>query len=478
MLAAMIAARLARRQPSSLNALALSAGGLVAASPALVDDLSFQLTVAATAGVVGLGPWLAVRWGHGAIATALAACAGAQLATLPFTVPAFSVLPLVGAALNLVAVPWTGLCLVLGLGWAVVALAEPAWGAMLVPWFDPLARPFGWLAALPAHPSVSAPLALGVPACAVLAAAVLVLAARPWRLVLLAPLLGLLLLPDRSHDLEVTLLDVGQGDAILLRDRGRAILVDGGGWPGGDFGGRVLLPALARLGVRSLDAAVLSHPDADHCAGVADLAAYVPIDELWIAPGWGGAPCLRRLLAGRARRARLLWRGDRVAWRRWSFAVLHPPPGEHGAGNDRSLVIEARAGGRSLLLTGDIPEAVETALVRRRVLEPVDLLKVAHHGSRSSTSLPFLASITPRWALISAGRSNAYGHPADAVLHRLGRRRTEVLRTDHHGRVRLRWRPGGPLRVEVSRAPGFGDRGRGRQRLGPPRLVFETLAPP
>jgi competence protein ComEC len=478
MLAAMMGARLARRPPSSLNALALAAGALVATSPSLVDDLSFQLTVAATAGVVGIGPWLAGRWGRGALTTPLAACAGAQLATLPLTVPAFSVLPLGGSALNLVAVPWTGLCLVLGLCWAVVALVDPAWGAALVSAFDPLARPFGWLAALPPHPLVSAPLAFGTAAATTLAAAILFLAARPRRLLLLVPLTALLLAPSRSRDLETTLLDVGQGDAILLRDGGGALLVDGGGWPGGDFGGRVLLPALARLGVRSLEVAVLSHPDADHCAGLADLAAYMPIAELWIAPGWGGAPCLQRLLSGPGGRARVLWRGDHLSWRRFGLDVLHPAPGERGAGNDRSLVIAAGAGGRSVLLTGDIPEAVETTLVRRRVLLPVDALKVAHHGSRSSTSLPFLASTTPRWALISAGRSNAYGHPSDAALDRLARRRIAVLRTDRHGRIRLRWRPRGPLRIDVSRTPVLGDLRSKRVRLGPPRLVFETLGVP
>jgi competence protein ComEC len=255
------------------------------------------------------------------------------------------------------------------------------------------------------------------------------------------------------------------------------MLVDGGGWPSGDFGGRVLLPALARLGVRSLEAAVISHPDADHCGGIADLAAYVPIDELWIAPGWGDAPCLRRLVGGRVKAVRVWWRGDRVAWRGFRFEVLHPAPGAHGAGNDRSLVLAAEAGGRSLLLTGDIPGETESELVRSRAVHPSVVLKLAHHGSRSSTTLPFLSSVAPRWGLISAGRRNAYGHPSTGVLDRLARRRIQVLRTDQNGRIRLRWRTGGPLRVEVSRMPLFGAE-RERTRLGPPRLVFDGLLAP
>jgi competence protein ComEC len=478
MLAAVIVARLARRAPSSLNALALSAGALAAVDCSLVDDLSFQLTVAATAGVVGLGPWLAGRWGRGALAKAIAVSVGAQLATVPFTVPSFSQLPLGGALLNLAYVPWSGLCLGLGLIWSVVALIEPSWAAVLVPWFDPLAQPFGWLAALPPHPLVSLPVALGPLAATLLAVVLLAVAAWPRALL---PAFGVALgvsMLARTDALELTMLDVGQGDAILLRDGRHALLVDGGGWPAGDFGGRVLLPALARLGVRSLDAAVLSHPDADHCSGLADLASYLPIRELWMAPGWGDAPCVARLLRGPARSVRILWRGDRVAWRRFRFEVHHPAPGEIGAGNDRSLVLAAEAGGRSVLLTGDIPEAIENELVRRRVLHRVTALKVAHHGSRSSSTLPFLASVSPRWALVSAGRRNGYGHPSDVVLDRLARREVVVLRTDRQGRIRLRWHSGGPLLVEVARAPSLGAERPPRVRLGPPRLVFDSLAPP
>jgi competence protein ComEC len=382
---------------------------------------------------------------------------GAQLATLPFTLPAFAQLPLLGAALNLVAVPWTGVCLVAGLVWAVVALIEPTLGAAIVPLFDLLASPFGWLTALPPHPLISAPIALSTPTAVALAIVLLAVAARPRWLLVLAPLVLVAAAATRSRGFEATLLDVGQGDAILLRDGSGSLLIDGGGWPVGDFGGRVLLPALARLGVRSLEAAVISHPDADHCAGVADLAAYVPIGQLWIAPGWSGAPCLRRLMRGPAREVRVLWSGDRVTWRGFTFDVLHPSPGTHGAGNDRSLVLAAAAGGRSLLFTGDLPAEVETSLVRRRVLERTSVLKIAHHGSRGSTSLPFLASAAPRWGLISAGRKNAYGHPSAVVLDRLARRHVQVLRTDRHGRIRLRWNAGGPLRVEVSRMPVLGE---------------------
>jgi competence protein ComEC len=205
---------------------------------------------------------------------------------------------------------------------------------------------------------------------------------------------------------------------------------------------------------------------------VADLAAYVAVEQLWIAPGWSEAPCLQRLVEGRVRGVRVLWTGDRVKWRGFTFDVLHPEPGTRGAGNDRSLVLAAQAGGHSLLLTGDLPGEVETRLVRSRVLDPVSLLKIAHHGSRSSTSLPFLASTEPRWALISAGRKNAYGHPSDVVLERLARRRVQILRTDRHGRIRMRWSAGGPLRIEVSVTPLLGEMRR-LVRLGSPRLVGE-----
>jgi competence protein ComEC len=248
---------------------------------------------------------------------------------------------------------------------------------------------------------------------------------------------------------ELVMLDVGQGDALLLRHRGRAVLVDGGGWLGADFGGRVLLPALAAQGVRRLDAVVMTHPDRDHCGGLVEIADYLPVQQVWTGPGWEREGCAGELLAVPGPTHRLLATGDRLQAGAWRLQVLAAGGGEDASTNDRSLVLAAEAAGRRVLLTGDISREVEARLVRSQAGSlDADVLKVAHHGSKSSSSASFLVAAAPRLALISAGLHNRYHHPAEEVLERLRRHRLVVVRTDLHGRVRVRLAPGRPLALD------------------------------
>lgn len=471
MVSAVLAARLSRRPPSSINGLALAVLLLLALSPAAAHELSFRLTVAATFGILVLAPSLRRHWpsipGGGPLSVAL----GAQLATLPLVVPAFSLLPVGSLLLNVVAIPWIGLCLVLCLGWSVVAIISTPIASALVPLLDLVAAPFGWLELLPPGALLSMPLSWSFLRCLIFSALVAALLTGR-RLALVGLVAFFASAPShKSSDLGVIALDVGQGDALLLRDGAHTLLIDGGGWRSGDFGGRVLVPALARVGVRSLEAAIISHADWDHCGGVADLAFYVPVRELWLSPGVLSSSCGRRLLDLAGPTIRVLWRGHRRVWHRWSFEVLHPAPGSGQRGNEGSLVIHASAGGRSLLLTGDIGEVVERALIVKGSRLDSDILKVAHHGSRFSSGRSFLDAVSPRRAIISVGRGNSYGHPTGAVLDRLEARRTQVLRTDLHGRIDLSWRPGGPPRVATATtpmAPGAVPR---RHRIGRPGLL-------
>ena len=456
MVSVLLLTRLLQRPPDAGNSLALAVLGLLLQSPSLVWDLAFQLSVAATAGILFLGPRLAAWWelenrwwGRG-----LAAGLAAHLVTLPISVPAFSQLPVAAPLLSLLVVPWTSLALTL-------ALLCSAFG-MLVPWsvnamgavLDVAAAPFGLLALLPLTPLLSIPLVLdfGVALCLAVLLTVLLRWGRRGGWLALALTAGLVWVP-RSRGTEVILLDVGQGDSVLLRDAGGALLVDGGGWREGDFGGRVLKPALAGQGIRSLDVVIVTHPDRDHCGGLEDLRHYLRIDELWIGPGWSDAPCIAALLSSLSGKVKILWRGDTVRWRHWSFRVLHPQPGRRGSRNNRSLVLVAQAWGHRILLTGDIDATIEDELLRTNEPLGAEILKVAHHGSRSSTSEVFLDAVWPRWALISVGSRNSYGHPSDQVLARLERHRVRTLRTDLHGMIRLSLRPSAPLGVEITGVP-------------------------
>jgi len=445
----------------------------------VVNEPAFQLTVSSTAGLLLGSPVLERRWHRlGRLAAPLAASVAAQLATLPWSVPAFHLLSPLAPLLNLPAVPWTGLALGASLIWTAFALVAPGLAGALLPLLDRLALPFSWPAKT--GPGVWLPVPLLLSPAAAWTAAILLGIALFWRpqrrLVAwtAAPAAGLVALgiialpivagpwlpglaPGFSkvrHGVELTLLDVGQGDAILLRDGDRAILMDGGGWKRGDLGGRVLLPALLGEGVRSLDSVVMSHPDRDHCQGLVDISAYVPVKEVWMSPGWDAGGCAGRLMSLPGTRLRLLWAGESARVGRWRLRVLHPERDETRGENERSLVVLAEALGRRALLTGDVESWAEMRLLSccERELR-VDLLKVAHHGSRTSSTESFLDAAKPRLALISAGPNNIYHHPSKQIVERLEEHGARVLRTDRDGMIRIALREDGGTRIELPGSP-------------------------
>jgi competence protein ComEC len=206
--------------------------------------------------------------------------------------------------------------------------------------------------------------------------------------------------------------------------------------------------------VRRLDALVMTHPDLDHCGGLVDIAAYLPVDEVWTAPGWDPEGCAGRLLSLPGTRRRFLWRGQRLSLGRWRLTVLHPERDGRQEVNERSLVLLAETRGRRALLTGDIESWAEHDLVS--CCAPslrVDVLKVAHHGSRTSSTATFLDGAKPRLALISVGINNLYYHPAPEVVERLEEHGAHVLRTDLSGEILLRIQEDGRIRVETPGVP-------------------------
>jgi len=460
-----VAALLAERPPAAANALGWAVILLLLDDPSAVLSPALQLTVAATAGLLLLAPPLARRWQHRALPPWLvkpvAASVAAQLAALPWALPRFHLLSPLAPWLNLVAVPWTGLVLIASLAWTALALVAPSLAGAVLPVLDRLAAPFSWPSRTPPEVWFPVPAVVSPSLAWLLAAALAALLVLPARRGLVALILGVALLgaaagwpePGR-RDPELAMIDVGQGDSILLRDGQRAILVDGGGWVGGDIGGRVLLPALLQEGVRRLDALVMTHPDHDHCGGLVDIAAYLPVDEVWTAPGWKPTGCAGQLLALPGARKRFLWRGQKIGFGRWHLKVLHPEAGDGYGTNERSLVILAEARGRRVLLTGDIESGAEHELNDCCARElRIDILKVAHHGSRTSSTAAFLEAASPRLALISVGVNNLYHHPSPEVVERLQDHGARVLRTDRSGEILVRFEADGRMRIETPGAP-------------------------
>ena len=235
----------------------------------------------------------------------------------------------------------------------------------------------------------------------------------------------------------ITVLDVGQGTAVLLQNAGQTLLYDaGGGVPGGFTQARkIILPFLQRAGVDVLDTLVLSHRDFDHAGGRFDLAKDMPIKD-------------RRGFEGRACRPGETWL--------WSSAVTITTLSGSGQAqshsNDDSCVLLVVAYGRRLLLAGDISSMQERSLVRywRRHLS-ADLLLVGHHGSNSSSGSTWLKWVSPARAIISAGYANRFGHPSAAVVDRLEARDAYIDNTAIHGTLRYTLRPDGSIEATPMR---------------------------
>jgi competence protein ComEC len=242
----------------------------------------------------------------------------------------------------------------------------------------------------------------------------------------------------------VTFFDVGQGDAAALRSGEKTMVVDGG------RDGR-LLPLLADRGIRRIDEVVLTHAHPDHCGALPQLVEQFDVGRVWITPRQFTGDCAERLLAACTRSGTPLhFVRDGTTFTLGAFhltAHLADTTFRRAPENNASVVLRAEAAGRRFLLTGDIEKEAELVLADRDL--QADVLKVAHHGSRGSTSESMLDSIAPRIAVISCGRRNLFGHPHPSVLEPLAERHIRTWRTDRDGTVSIEVREG---RVLAARA--------------------------
>ena len=460
MLGLLVVTRVAQRPTSPWAVLAVGAV-VPLVQPTTVLDLGWQLSVAGTAALVA-GGMLAtrlmprgVRGYRRTLVRGAAVSVVATIVTAPLVAWSFGRIALLGPVTNLVADPimavlqpvlFLALCIPVA---AVERIAADAAHA-LVSAFDMIAT---HAAAVPGGAPLVLPTLLA--ACAGGAAAVAVLVAcsseRPVRASLVALCAGALLMwepfvapPPRVTELH--LLDVGQGDAIALRTRaGRWIVVDAGRtWASGDAGRSVVVPYIAHRG-GSVALFVLSHPHADHVGGAASVfAALRP--ARFLDPGYVGATPAYLAALDAARDRAVPWQrvrpGDSLQVDEVTLTALAPDSAWAAGLRDANLastILLARIGAVRVLLTGDA-EAAEEAWLLAQGSDAVaaDVLKVAHHGSATSTTAAFLAAVRPRLALVSVGAHNSYGHPDPAVLRSIAATGAMIARTDLVGTVIVR----------------------------------------
>ncbi len=499
MAAVVLLARESGRAGRAAAALGWAATLLLVSDPGLIGDAGFQLSSLATAGLIawatpltgwieGLGRGRLPHW----LAESLGVSLAAQAATLPIVLVSFGRLAILSPIVNLVVVPLVAPAMAAGVvalvagaalvggapvmvgvvaaapGWVIlrilVAVVEaaaslPFASVTLQPPFDVVAAAVvtGGLFALtgwrrtrrsiraiaidltrprPQRAAVAGPAGSGAGRAAGRAGVV--------ALIVAAMVAGGVAAARPAAFARVSILDVGQGDAILVEgSRGGRLLVDGGPDPD-----RLLVALDRRIPPwdRRIDAVILTHPHEDHVAGLALLLERYHVVRVFEpgmrGPGPGYAAWLRELARPGAPTRLGIAAGDglkvdeialRVLWPIRGQVPLEPPDGGTGI-NNVSVVLLGDVGGRRFLLMGDVEEGIDPALLSEG-LPHVDLLKVAHHGSRTATTEAFVEAVRPTVAVASAGAGNPYGHPAASTMERLAAAGARVLRTDRDGTV-------------------------------------------
>ena len=461
-----------------LNTLALVAAVLVVASPLAVGDPAFLLTCGATAAILVVVPAVQIGAWPRVVRPAvsmLAASLAAEAALFPVSAAIFSRVTVAGLFLNFAAIPLMAVAQVAGMAvvplFAVSRLAAKGagWVAFLgaaglvrsgdlvrvAPSLTWRVSPPGWAAVACYYGGAAGAWALWragssvrtaglsrLPvrwtrhACAGVAlAAAIWIVAEPWRI----------LTAVGDGRLHATFIDVGQGDAALIRfPHGAALVVDAGGLSAQsafDIGDRVVAPVLRQYGVRRLQVLALTHGDNDHIGGAPSLVSeFMPRDV------WEGIPVPQyeplRHLRAEASLLGLRWtrvqRADVTTIDDVEIVVRHPGQPEwerQKVRNDDSIVLELVWRDVSVVLTGDIGREAEQAIAPQFEPSRLRIVKVPHHGSLTSSSESFVRALSPRVAVVSVGRNNVFGHPAPAVLERYRLIGAEIFRTDQDGAV-------------------------------------------
>lgn len=467
------------REPDAPTALSIAAFLFLGYNPALLGDGGFALSFSSLASLLIFAPPLVERLRalpHG-LRQNVAATVGVSILPLPVTASTFHVLSLIGPLCNLLVIPlltallW--LCLLTVLTAPLSLPIASLFGHAAAPVVWAIQHIASWAAAIPVSfrtvtsPTWIACIAWGAMALALYRA---LLAPPHTRRFMLqagaALLLTWLFWQPLVRPATMDFLDVGHGDATFIRTpEGITVLIDGGNRNEYvDQGARTVVPWLLAQGVDRLDYVVGTHPDRDHVGGLLAVVDTLDVGEVLLWP-WPSddedARALRAQCAASQVPVRRVAAGDRLRWGTTTIDLLHPPvDGTLTSFNDQSLVLHVQWPGMNALLTGDIEAPAERMLLRDT--PRVDILKVPHHGSHTSSTDAFLSATSPSVAIVSTRAGRTREAMAPSVVTRYEEHAIPLFRTDYLGGIRIRIVDGAP-HITTARE----DRGYSLTPIGP-----------
>jgi competence protein ComEC len=375
------------------------------------------------------------------------------LGLVPVLAGSFASISLVSALVNLYAIPlYTLLIVPTVLVASGVALVSATAGAWLLDWTGRLIELTWPLLAVPAAWPLATWSIAGLDAMAwgaLLLGTCAVLAPLPWPGRVAGAALVVTACLWRPPSLEpgvarVTVLDVGQGLAVVVETTGHTLLYDAGPSfrTGSDTGQLVVVPYLRQRGLRALDLLVVSHDDDDHKGGAQSVLALLPTQKIVAGPS---VPSWAFGTAAAEREQSSCRRGDAWTWDGVQFRWLHPGSEPHGRDNDSSCVLLVQAGAHTLLLTGDIEAGAERELLATATVPVVDVMIAPHHGSRTSSTDEFVEATRPRWVVYAVGYRNRWNFPVSRVVKRWASAGAEARSTSRSGALTFELRPGAEL---------------------------------
>ena len=469
-------APLVDRERDSFTALALALLLLLLHNPFAAANIGLQLSFGAVAGILlvsdgiqerlmalfhldhrpksRLEAW-AIRVPRFLVST-FAATMGASVLTIPLVAIHFRSVSLISPLSNLLTLWAVAVLFGAGLALGALGVCLPEISSVLAIPFTVLARYLDWVVeTLGRLPLAAIPLnsiyyqVWVVYLCLLIGFGLLLNGERRWIIpacggtIALCAALIFSILTFRSGALTAVVLDVGQGQSVLLRTEDYVALVDCGG-DGMDNAGDVAADYIQAAGGDSLDFLILTHYHEDHANGVAQLLRRVEVEQL-ILPDVEEESSLRQEILALAREKEIpvtfLREDTRFFWGVSGELTLFAPLGQGTDTNELGLAVLASAGNFDVLLTGDMSGEVERLLLEHTELPDLEVLVAGHHGSATSTTEELLQTLTPDTTVISVGAGNRYGHPAQETLERLARSGTEIYRTDLQGVVMVQAQP-------------------------------------